>query len=85
MKSRKSSIVDSIEQTIAAGARYKRKIWFDNMSPEAQAELNIVKARYKSGSYKACRTIVCRAISAKVAEEGATISLDTVKRWLELD
>jgi hypothetical protein len=82
----KKTIVDNIEQIIAASRTARRKTWLDNIPADVRSSLEQVREKHRANEYKVCKTAVIKAIQAALAEHGLTPpSQDTVQRWLERD
>jgi len=81
-KSQSASLVAAVIESLP------RKVhgtppWHERVAPEHQAELEELKAAWKSGELKVPRNTAARFIAAQLRERGiATIGTQGVSEWL---
>ena len=81
-KNQSASLVDAVLESLP------RKVhgtppWHERVAPEHQAELEELKAAWKSGELKVPRNTAARFIAAQLRERGiANIGTQGVSEWL---
>ena len=81
-KSQSGSLVAAVIESLPTRV-HGNTPWHERVAPEHQAELNELRAAWKSGELKVPRNTAARFISAQLRERGiATVGTQGVNEWL---
>ena len=81
-KSQSGSLVAAVIESLPTRV-HGNSPWYERVAPEHQAELEELKAAWKSGGLKVPRNTAARFIAAQLRERGiANIGTQGVSEWL---
>jgi len=81
-KSQSGSLVAAVIESLPSRV-HGNTPWYERVAPEHQAELEELRAAWKSGELKVPRNTAARFISAQLRKRGiATVGTQGVNEWL---
>jgi hypothetical protein len=82
-KSRSGGLLDDVRRAVS-DARHGPATWYERLAPEHRAELDAIKAEWKSGDLGSRKKTLARALAENMRSRGiSNVGMQGVIAWLE--
>jgi hypothetical protein len=82
-KSQSAGLLDDVRRAVS-DARNGPATWYERLAPEHRAELDAIKAEWKSGELGSRKKTLARALAANMRSRGISdVGMQGVIAWLE--